>query len=108
MRVVVKRTALVWCGVVWCVCCAGCSVHVLRSVAEWSLGVPGESSIHKAYTAAIESAQHYVYIENQFFISSLAGSGIKNGVAKAILERLRRAIYAKYGSRAAVPSRRML
>ena len=29
-----------------------------------------EDSIHKAYLHAIENAEHFIYIENQFFISS--------------------------------------
>ena len=31
---------------------------------------------------------HELYIENQFFISSLGGSSIKNGIAKALLDRI--------------------
>ena len=49
------------------------SIHfkkVLRSAASWSVGVNAtERSIHTAWVAAIHAAQHYVYVENQFFIS---------------------------------------
>ena len=46
------------------------SVQVLRSVGEWSMGlkVP-ENSILEAYYKLIDHAKHYIYIENQFFIS---------------------------------------
>ena len=46
------------------------NVQVLRSVGEWSAGlkVP-ESSILEAYYKLIDNSKHYIYIENQFFIS---------------------------------------
>ena len=46
------------------------TVQVLRSVGEWSMGlkVP-ENSILKAYYQLIDHAKHYLFIENQFFIS---------------------------------------
>ncbi|KAF5292508.1 hypothetical protein FQR65_LT01653 [Abscondita terminalis] len=47
--------------------------QVLRSVSSWSCGFlepdTVEQSIHEAYIDTITKAQHYVYIENQFFIS---------------------------------------
>lgn len=45
------------------------SVHaqVVRSSADWSSGILTEHSIQNAYIEAIRNAQHYVYIENQFF-----------------------------------------
>ncbi len=63
-------------------------VQVLRSVSDWSIGQAVEHSIHNAWIDAIEKAQHFIYIENQFFISSLGGSSIKNGIAKALLDRI--------------------
>ena len=46
------------------------SVQVLRSSGEWSAGLKKtENSIVKAYYDLIENAKHYIYIENQFFIS---------------------------------------
>ena len=46
------------------------SVQVLRSSGEWSAGLKKtEMSILKAYYDLIENAKHYIYIENQFFIS---------------------------------------
>lgn len=45
-----------------------CRVQVLRSVGDWSLGVEKtEHSIQNAYISAIHDAEHFVYIENQFF-----------------------------------------
>ena len=45
--------------------------QVLRSSSEWSAGISKtESSIYEAMLYAIGTAQHYIYIENQFFITS--------------------------------------
>ena len=47
-----------------------CTVQVLRSVGRWSLGLnTTENSILQAYYRLIEDSKHYIYIENQFFIS---------------------------------------
>ena len=47
-----------------------CNVQVLRSVGNWSLGLTTtESSILEAYYQLIDDSKHYIYIENQFFIS---------------------------------------
>ena len=47
------------------------SIQVLRSVAAWSAGVAdNEQSIYKAYRDLITSAKQFLYIENQFFVSS--------------------------------------
>lgn len=45
------------------------SVHaqLVRSSADWSSGILVEQSIQNAYKEIISKAQHYVYIENQFF-----------------------------------------
>ncbi|KAI9105816.1 hypothetical protein DFS34DRAFT_601037 [Phlyctochytrium arcticum] len=44
-------------------------VQILRSASQWSAGAPREKSISNAYVDLIHKAQHYVYIENQFFIT---------------------------------------
>lgn len=67
-------------------------VQVLRSVSDWSIGQVVEQSIHSGWVEAIEKAQNFIYIENQFFISSLGGSSIKNVIAKALLDRIVRAV----------------
>jgi phospholipase D1/2 len=48
------------------------TVHaqVVRSSDDWSSGILLEHSIQKAYSEVIEKAEHYVYIENQFFITA--------------------------------------
>ena len=44
-------------------------VQVLRSIGKWNTGLETEDSILKAYYELIKNAKHYIYIENQFFIS---------------------------------------
>lgn len=44
-----------------------CDVQAARSACDWSHGILKEESIANAYKAIITAAQHYVYIENQFF-----------------------------------------
>lgn len=44
-----------------------CKVQATRSASDWSHGILREESIANAYKAIITAAQHYVYIENQFF-----------------------------------------
>ncbi|CAH3173881.1 unnamed protein product [Porites lobata] len=65
--------------------------QILRSLCEWSGGVPKESSIHEAYIKAIEESQHYIYIENQFFITSLFVDNVKNEIGENLLRRIERA-----------------
>ncbi|KAJ8766839.1 hypothetical protein K2173_009098 [Erythroxylum novogranatense] len=70
-----------------------CRCQVLRSVSQWSAGTSQvEESIHCAYLSLIERAEHFIYIENQFFISGLAGDEIiRNRVLEALYQRIRRA-----------------
>ncbi|XP_017491501.1 PREDICTED: phospholipase D1-like, partial [Rhagoletis zephyria] len=74
------------------------TVQVLRSVSAWSAGVKRtEASIVDAYIEAISNADHYIYIENQFFISQTkthTESGVdvvKNRIAEALYRRIIRA-----------------
>jgi phospholipase D1/2 len=49
------------------------TVHaqLIRSSGDWSMGIdPHEQSIQNAYCELIRNAKHYVYIENQFFITA--------------------------------------
>lgn len=41
--------------------------QLVRSSADWSSGILAEHSIQTAYKEIIRNAQHFVYIENQFF-----------------------------------------
>ena len=71
-----------------------CKIQVIRSVGQWSAGTtqPEERSIHSAYCSLIEKAEHFVYIENQFFISGLDGDEtIYNRVLQALYTRIMRA-----------------
>ena len=62
-----------------------CTVQCLRSLSTWSGGVTTEKSIMDAYVREIRKAEYYIYIEQQFFISSTAGEeSVKNPIAKEI------------------------
>lgn len=70
------------------------TIQVVRSVSEWSMGTVVENSIYDAYLYYIENARHFIYIENQFFVSRSAerqSTPIRNRVAQAITERIVRA-----------------
>ena len=50
--------------------CFMSEVQVLRSSSEWSAGLrTTENSILQGYYELIENSKHYIYIENQFFVS---------------------------------------
>ncbi|MED6130321.1 Phospholipase D zeta 1 [Stylosanthes scabra] len=74
-----------------------CRCQVIRSVAQWSAGTSRtEESIHKAYCSLIEKAEHFIYIENQFFISGLSREDvIRNRVLEALYQRIMRAFNNK-------------
>jgi phospholipase D1/2 len=67
--------------------------QLLRSVDNWSAGQKHEASIYNAYIDAIKNAQHFIYIENQFFISSQKGflRKVQNDIQAALVERIIRA-----------------
>lgn len=70
-----------------------CNVQVCRSVSMWSAGVPTEASIQAAYMDVITNSKHYLYIENQFFISGMDGNGIvRNRILQALVDRIERAV----------------
>jgi phospholipase D1/2 len=71
-----------------------CEVQILRSASDWSLGlIDTEHSIMNAYCKMIEESEHFVYIENQFFITSCETMNVKivNKIGDAIVERAIRA-----------------
>ncbi|KAF5752177.1 Phospholipase D P1 ZETA 1 isoform 1 [Tripterygium wilfordii] len=70
-----------------------CRCQIIRSVSQWSAGTSQtEESIHCAYCSLIERAEHFIYIENQFFISGLSGDEIiRNRVLEALFRRIIRA-----------------
>ncbi|KAI8097388.1 uncharacterized protein BX664DRAFT_292887 [Halteromyces radiatus] len=69
-----------------------CRVQALRSSAQWSSGVEREHSIYNAYMECINQAKHFIYIENQFFISATDQDKLlRNKIAQALVERIIRA-----------------
>ncbi|KAF9473130.1 phospholipase D/nuclease [Pholiota conissans] len=69
-----------------------CRVQAVRSVSDWSHGVLTEHSIQDAYIQLIKEAEHYIYIENQFFISATkTGGSVVNQIGAALVERIVRA-----------------
>ena len=70
--------------------------QVVRSLGPWSGGFAEnrcERSIYEAYCNLIDQAQHYIYIENQFFVSATSYGGITlfNEVVKRIEARILKA-----------------
>ncbi|ROW10026.1 hypothetical protein VPNG_06490 [Cytospora leucostoma] len=71
-----------------------CEVQILRSASTWSLGIQHiECSIQNAYLQMIEKSEHFVYIENQFFVSSTEALGVPivNKIGDALVDRIKRA-----------------
>ncbi|XP_037543614.1 phospholipase D1-like [Nematolebias whitei] len=65
-------------------------VQVLRSADRWSTKRL-ETSIQNAYIHTIEKSEHFIYIENQFFISCADNKTVYNGIGDAIVKRILRA-----------------
>lgn len=74
----------------------GMPCQIIRSCSKWSHGVPTEHSIQNAYCDVIRNSQHFVYIENQFFITATSDKQkpVKNLIGAAIVERIIRAARA--------------
>ena len=71
----------------------GIHAQITRSCGKWSHGVALEHSIANAYIETIARSEHFVYMENQFFITATGDqqSPIKNRIGAAIVERALRA-----------------
>ena len=69
--------------------------QVVRSICSWSGCSRIEASVYSSYMEAIESAEHYVYIENQYVSSATAGGVAQNGIIDAIIRRVHAAVKAK-------------
>ncbi|EJT97673.1 phospholipase D [Dacryopinax primogenitus] len=66
-----------------------CRMQVGRSVSDWSHGVLTEHSIQNAYIQLIQEANHFIYIENQFFVSNTVEEGpVQNQIARALVDRI--------------------
>ncbi|KAI5954529.1 SPO14 [Candida jiufengensis] len=71
-----------------------CEIQLLRSSGNWSLGLQRhEQSIQNAYLSLIENSEHFIYIENQFFVTSceIDNTEIKNRIGDALVDRIIRA-----------------
>jgi len=70
----------------------GAECQLLISGCKWNLGfkVPEKSIMH-AYIDLINNAEHFIYIENQFFVSSTAGDEVHNQISEALTNRIIRA-----------------
>lgn len=60
--------------------------QLLRSSGPWSSGIATEASIQAAYVDVIGRAQKFIYIENQFFITSCPRDGVVNAIGDALYE----------------------
>ncbi|KNC83066.1 hypothetical protein SARC_04659 [Sphaeroforma arctica JP610] len=65
-----------------------CTIQAIRSICHWSGGIATESSIYGAYMKTIQQAQHFIYIENQYFVSGCAGGGVENEIWKALMDKV--------------------
>lgn len=76
--------------------CSFCRVQVLRSLSSWSAGLTKtETSIHEAMKYLIQTSKHYIYIENQFFVSLLNDTTVYNKITECLYERIVRAAREK-------------
>eukprot|EP01091_Cochliopodium_minus_P015277 TRINITY_DN538_c0_g1_i1.p1 TRINITY_DN538_c0_g1~~TRINITY_DN538_c0_g1_i1.p1 ORF type:complete len:830 (-),score=214.00 TRINITY_DN538_c0_g1_i1:85-2574(-) len=76
-------------------------VQVVRSISTWSTDQveDKEKSVYYAYLDLIMNAERFIYIENQYFISSTLDnnkkSEIKNKIARMLVQKIRNAILKK-------------
>uniref|UniRef100_A0A914HQS8 Phospholipase n=1 Tax=Globodera rostochiensis TaxID=31243 RepID=A0A914HQS8_GLORO len=71
-------------------------VQVLRSCSHWSSLIDKtEDSIQQAYLSLIANARHYVYIENQFFVSMINNADVNNEICRVLCDRIIRAYREK-------------
>ncbi|KUI63718.1 Phospholipase D2 [Cytospora mali] len=71
----------------------GLHIQLCRSCCPWSSGHPTEHSIANAYIEIINNAEHFIYIENQFFITATDDEQkpVYNKIGAAIVSRIVRA-----------------
>lgn len=82
------------------------SCQIVRSCGAWSHGSDREHSIADAYAAVIRSSEHFIYIENESFITATATATttatttgdaqkpVQNQIGTALVERILRAARA--------------
>lgn len=72
----------------------GVRIQICRSISKWSHGtIETEHSVANAYIEIIQAARHFVYMENQFFITATDPNQkpILNMIGRAIVDRIIRA-----------------
>ncbi|XP_065333308.1 phospholipase D1 [Cloeon dipterum] len=68
--------------------------QIVRSVSQWSASflhaAAIEQSIHEAYIDAIRNSSHFIYIENQFFITQVKPEvgKVENKINQALFDRI--------------------
>ncbi|KAL2807962.1 phospholipase D/nuclease [Aspergillus granulosus] len=69
------------------------SCQLVRSISQWSNGLVTENSIYNAYIDIIDKSEHFVYLEQQFFITSTGNwlGAVWNRVGEALVNRILRA-----------------
>lgn len=67
------------------------AARMLTSWGHWSGSVAKRQELYGEHLRLIDTAEYYVYIENQYMVSSLC-AGIRNRIFLALWQRLRRAI----------------
>uniref|UniRef100_A0A1I7ZS77 Phospholipase n=1 Tax=Steinernema glaseri TaxID=37863 RepID=A0A1I7ZS77_9BILA len=71
-------------------------VQLVRSLSNWSSLIDRtEDSIQQAYLSLIANSKHFIYIENQFFVSMIDNNDVLNEICKVICARIVRAHKAK-------------
>ncbi|KAL2825272.1 hypothetical protein BDW59DRAFT_146321 [Aspergillus cavernicola] len=67
--------------------------QIVRSSGDWSSGILVDHSIQSAYKEVISKAEHFVYIENQFFITATGDQQgpILNTIGRSIVDACVRA-----------------
>ena len=73
-----------------------CTTQLVRSASPWSIGQTVEHGIYTAYLELITKSKSFIYIENQFFVSSTTAEAkpedaVKNKIAMAIVNRIKKA-----------------
>ncbi|CAF0731365.1 unnamed protein product [Brachionus calyciflorus] len=76
-----------------------CEVQMTRSFDKWSGGISEtEFSIYKSYIDLIQRAENYIYIENQFFVTTTDSDkdpDVKNLIGAELVRRIQKAFLEK-------------
>jgi hypothetical protein len=72
-----------------------CKTTIVRSYGQWSAGLSEtEDGIHEAYKQLIQESRHFIYMENQFFVSACGDNDnvIGNTIANSLFSRILKAV----------------